>query len=335
MVSMKSPGTVTASRRARDDGKVVRWLLDGDPAIRWQALRDVVGATDAAVEREQCRVAREGWGARLLAKMGDGGLWSAGRSTDGGLYSPKWVSTTYTLLLLRDLGLPRRNRRVRKACRTMLDEGLRKDGGVNYGSWGNRGETCITGMVLSILSWFELDDERLDVIADHLLEQQMKDGGWNCRRFQGATHSSVHTTISALEGLHLYEKHRGRKMRAVRAAQLSGREFLLAHRMFRSHRTGEIINPVFLRMAFPPRWHYDVLRGLDYFRAVRAPRDERLAEAIELIRGKRDEDGRWPLEHEFRGKTWFRLESLGKPSRWNTLRALRVLKWWEPRARMV
>jgi hypothetical protein len=184
-------------------------------------------------------------------------------------------------------------------------------------------------MTLSILSHFGYDDDRLDTIAEHLLDQQMPDGGWNCRRRQGATHASVHTTILALEGLRLYELHRKHKARAVRIAQERGREFLLVHRLFRSHRTGEIIKPIFLRLSFPPRWHYDILRALDYFQAVKAPRDARLGEAIELIRSKQSEDGYWLLENSYRGKTYFELESLGAPSRWNTLRALRVLKWWE------
>src|SRR5260370_14485587 len=150
-------------------------------------------------------------------------------------------------------------------------------------------------MVLSILSYFEYDDDRLDTIAGHLLQKQMPDGGWNCRRPYGATHSSVHTTILALEGLRLYELHRGRHLRAVRLAQRRGREFLLVHRLFRSHRTGEIIKPVFIRFSFPPRGHYDVLRALDYFQAVDAPRDPRLADAIHIVHSSRPEDGRRSL----------------------------------------
>ena len=183
-------------------------------------------------------------------------------------------------------------------------------------------------MVLSILSYFEHDDARLDAVAAHLLEQQMPDGGWNCRRRFGATHSSVHTTISALEGLRHYELHRGRKLRALRAAQRRGREFLMVHRLFRSHRTGEIIKPVFIRFAFPPRWHYDILRALDYFQAVNAPRDPRLTDAIDIVRNSQLDDGCWTLQHSYKGKTYFELERAGAPSRWNTLRALRVLKWW-------
>ena len=182
----------------------VDWLLEGDPAIRWQTLRDVVGAPARTVDRDRKKVATEGWGARLLAKQGRSGKWAGGKSPDDGLYTPKWTSTTYTLLLLRDFGLSQDNAQARTGCKVLLDRGLQSDGGVNFGASARRsgrGETCVTGMVLSLLSYFELDDERLDTIAGHLLAEQMTDGGWNCRRRGGATHSSVNSTISALEGL--------------------------------------------------------------------------------------------------------------------------------------
>jgi hypothetical protein len=287
----------------------------------------LVGATERNIERERNKVAREGWGAHLLAKQDRGGTWAGGLSSDGGLYSPKWTSTTYTMLLLRDLGLPANNRQARQACPLLLDQGLQRDGGINYG-WRGRSETCITGMVLSVLSHFQHADEQLDILVHYVLKEQMPDGGWNCQRDYGATHSSVNTTISVLEGLRLYELHRGAN-KAVQAAQRRGREFLLMHRLFRSDRTGEIIKPIFLRFSFPPRWHYDILRALDYFQAVNAPRDPRLAEAIEVVRNSRRKDGRWPLQNRYKGKTYFEMERLGAPSRWNTLRALRVLKWWE------
>ncbi len=303
----------------------IRWLLAGDPAIRWQVRRDLLDAADRVVAREQRGVATAGWGARLLARQDPEGTWA------GRMYTPKWISTTYTMLLLRDLGLPPANRQASKACKLLLDRGLHRDGGIGF-DWG-RCETCVTGMVLSILSWFRHDDERLDKVADHLLDQQMSDGGWNCQRSYGATHASMNTTILALEGLLLYERHRAgtaRRLGQVRAAQRRGREFLLRHRLFRSHRSGEIIKRDFVRLAFPPQWHYDVLRALDYFRSARAPRDERLAEGIELLRKKRRPDGRWILEHRYgRARYWFHMERLRQASRWNTLRALRVLRWWE------
>ena len=309
--------------------QTVRWLLDGDPAIRWQTLRDLVGANRSVVERERRRVALDGWGSRLLARQDSKGTWAGGQSSDDGLYLPKWISTTYTMLLLLDFGLPPANRNARKTCKLLLDGGLQRDGGVNYGPWGSRGEACISGMILSILSYFGFEDARLDTIAGYLLAQQMPDGGWNCRRPRGATHSSVHTTISALEGLRHYELLQPHKVRTIRRAQLQGLEFLLAHRLFRSHRTGNVIKSEFTRFSFPPRWHYDILRALDYFQTVNAPRDPRLGEAIDIVRSRRREDGRWLLEHAYKGKTYFTLEHIGKPSRWNTLRAMRVLKWWE------
>jgi len=306
---------------------VTQWLLDGDPAIRWQTLRDLVGASERVIEQERRKVASNGWGARLLTRQDAEGTWAGGLSSDGGLYSPKWTSTTYTLLLLRDLGLRPDNRRAREACRLLLDRGLQRDGGIDYG-WRGRSETCITGMVLSILAYFRDDDARLHTVAQHLLKAQMADGGWNCRRPLGATHGSMHTTISVLEGLRLFELHLERDVDALRVAQRRGREFLLIHRLFRSHRTGNIIKSDFTRFVFPPRWHYDILRALHYFQAVDAPRDPRLSEAIDIVRTRRREDGRWSLQYSYPGKTYFQLERVGMPSRWNTLRALRVLKWW-------
>jgi len=319
-----------SSERAK---RPIAWLLEGDPAIRWQTLRDLVGSNDREIARERSRIASDGWGARLLARQNRSGKWGGGKSPDSGLYSPKWTSTTYTMLLLRDFGLAPDNEQAQRACAPLLDQGLQPDGGVSYGTWAQwtrRGETCITGMVLSILSYFEYDDDRLETIAEHLIGEQMPDGGWNCRR-PNATHASVHTTISALEGLRFYELLDRRHSRRARAAQKRGREFLLDHRLFRSHRTGAVIKPEFLRFSFPPRWHYDILRALDYFQAVNAPRDERLAEAVEIVRTRADDDGCWPHQHTYAGKTYFTLERIGAPSRWNTLRALRVLAWWHGR----
>lgn len=315
------------SKLTQRDDPVVRWLLDGDPSIRWQVFHDLVGSPARLVTRQRQKVAREGWGNRLLELQDARGMWG------GGLYNPKWTSTTYTMLLLRDLGLPQGNSQARKSCSILLDKGLRTDGGVNFTS--ERSETCITGMTLSILSHFRHDDDRVDRIADHLLRQQMSDGGWNCRSPRGATHSSVHTTISALEGLRLYELSGRRLARKAVAAQRRGREFLLVHRLFRSHRTGKVIKPEFTRFAFPARWHYDILRALDHFQAVGAPRDSRLGEAVEIVRQRRLADGRWSLEYMYGGKSFFAMERRGMPSRWNTLRALRVLKWWDGEARHI
>jgi hypothetical protein len=307
--------------RAHADAHTLEWLLAGDPSIRWQTLNDLTRSPKADVMRERRKVATEGWGARLLAAQDWEGSWARG------LYTPKWTSTTYTMLLLRDFGLPEDNAHAQRACALLLERGMRSDGGIGYG--GDRSETCITGMVLSILTYFRQDDPRLDRVLQHLLERQMPDGGWNCRLPRGATHASVHTTISVLEALLTLERMRPSRARTIRKAARRGREFLLVHRLFRSHRTGNVINPAFSRFAFPPRWHYDILRALDHFRAARADRDERLEEAIAIVRSRSDEHGRWPLEKAFPGKTHFTLETTGRPSRWNTLRALRVLRWWD------
>lgn len=171
-------------------------------------------------------------------------------------------------------------------------------------------------------------DPRRERLVDYLLREQLPDGGWNCRRVRGATHSSFHTTANVLDGLRDYADAHGPRRAEVLDAEARGREFLLAHRLYRSHRTGAVVHPALLRLPFPPRWHHDVLRGLDYFRAAEAPRDERLTDAIEVLRAKRDNDGRWPLTAPYTGAVWFHLEPTGRPSRWNTLRALRVLNWW-------
>jgi len=232
------------------------------------------------------------------------------------------------MLLLRDFGLPPSNPQARRACSLLLENGLRPDGGVNFGRT-DRSESCTTGMVLSIVSHCQYDDDRPDTLADHLLADQMPDGGWNCRRPYGATHSSVHTTISVLEGLRLYGLYRRRRASDVQSAQRRGREFLLIHRLFRSHRTSRTIKSEFTRFSFPPRWHYDILRALDHFQVASEPRDQRLSEAVEIVRRRRRSEGRWPLQNCYKGRSHFELERLGGPSRWNTLRALRVLKWWE------
>jgi hypothetical protein len=305
------------------DSEATRWLLEGDPAIRWQALAGLCGAGAGTVARERARVAREGWGARLLTLQDEGGTWA------GGLYTPKWTSTTYTLLLLRSLGLPAGNEQALAGCRLLLDEGLYRDGGINL--WRrtySHSETCVTGMALSVCAFFGLPDGRLETLAGHLLREQLPDGGWNCRRFRGATHSSFHTTISVLEALLDYER-RGPPCRGkLREAQCRGREFLLRHRLFRSHRTGAVVNAAMTRFVFPARWHYDILRALDYFRDAGAGRDARMEEAAGIVRGRRCADGRWTLPRGYPGRVFFGLEQAGGPSRWNTLRALRVLRWW-------
>jgi hypothetical protein len=301
----------------------VEWLLAGDPSIRWQAMRDLLDASSERVAKERRRVASTGWGKRLLALQASDGRWGAG------LYTPKWISTTYTLLLLRGLGLETGNRRAGRGAELLLDTGLYSDGGINW--WLPRrrcSETCVTGMVMGIAARFQPDDERADRLAEHLCAEQIQDGGWNCRRYRGATHSSMHTTISVLEGLLEYEEAQGRLRAKTCAARERAHEFLFRHGLFRSHRTGAVIDDRMTRFSFPPQWHYDVLRALDYLQAAGARRDSRLKEGIEIVEQRCGQNGRWLLQNFYRGKYHFIMEKPGTPSRWNTLRAMRVLRWW-------
>ena len=304
-------------------GDVMEWLLEGDPAVRWQAMRDLQDADPERFTAERASIATEGWGAALLALQEPSGRWG------GGIYSPKWTSTHYTTLLLRRLGLMPGHPQALKACQVLLDAGFHHDGGINVSVTKKMSETCVTGMTLSMLAYFRFEDERVEQIVAHLLGQQMPDGGWNCEAYAGATHSSFHTTICVLEGLLTYERWKPANGAAIREARGRAHEFLLIHRLYRSDRTGEIFDPRMTRFSFPPRWHYDIMRALDYLQACRALRDERMEDAIAIIKAKQRKDGRWPLQNRHAGRTYFEMEKPGRPSRWNTLRALRVLRWWE------
>ena len=295
---------------------VIEWLLDGDPAVAWQTKRDLLSGAWSA---DRDRVAREGWGRRLLDHQDAVGTWG------GGHYQPKWTSTTYTLLSLRRFGLAPDNDQAIAGCMRLLDDAVWIDGGVSYWEHHTHPELCINGMVLSLLSYFEVADERVASIAELLLRMPLDDGGWNCRYHHGDSHSSFHTTISVLEGL-LEWRRRGGGSEADAAAE-SGQEFLLTHQLFRSHRTGEVVNPEWTKPHFPPRWHYDVLRGLDYLQDAGVSPDTRAADAIEVLEAVRRSDARWPKGRQYSGKTFFTMEPGRVPGRWTTLRALRVLKW--------
>lgn len=259
--------------------EILSWLLEGDPSIRWQVQRDVLHLSRATYEAERKKVARKGWGKRLLDLQDSDGRWG------GGMYGPKWISTTYTMLTLRLLGLPPDNPRAKRACKLFLDMGFFTDGGINLFSravW-KHSETCVTGMILALLAYFSYPDERIHDVASYVIGQQMPDGGWNCESYRGATHSSFHTTISALEGLYEYECAFPERKKTISPVRARGHEFLLAHRLYRSHRTGKVFDSKMTTMPFPPRWRYDFLRALDYFRACDAPRDERMFDAMELL----------------------------------------------------
>jgi hypothetical protein len=301
----------------------IRWLLEGDPSIRWQVLRDLRGEPVHIYERERILVAAEGWGARLLAKQDADGNWGRG------IYSPKWKSTTYTLLHLRQLGLSPEHPQALRGCEKFFSRGLERDGGINLWRSHHHSETCINGMFLALLAYFGYPDKRIHSVFEFLLNEQMPDGGWNCERIKGATHASFHTTISVLEGLDEYGTRYPESLPTVMEARAKAHEFFLQHRLYKSHRTDEIFDAKMTLMHFPTRWRYDFLRGLDYFQRIDAPKDERMNDAIQLLRAKQNPDETWPLNAPWPGLVYFHMEATSQPSRWNTLRALRVLKWWQ------
>jgi hypothetical protein len=313
---------VAAARPQDGCDEVVAWLLagDSDPAICWQAQRDLCGAGSGDAAATRARVATEGWGARLLAAQDGDGRWA------GALYSPKWTSTTYTLLLLHWLGLPSGHPQALAGCRQLWEGARFYGGGLNLARSVRQPETCITGMLVLLASSFGHADERLARTVTWLLGQQLEDGGWNCETVRcGSRHGSFHTSITVLDALLAYARAGGPV--PVGEAMARGRAFFLDHSLYRSHRTGEVVDAAFTRFPFPPQWHFDVLRGLEHYAAVGADRDERLADAVDVLRKRRRGDGRWPVHRGHPGRQWFRMEERG-PSRWATLRCLRVLRWW-------
>lgn len=294
--------------------ETLTWLLDSDPAIRWQVMRDLTDEPAGRIAAERARVANEGWGARLLELQGEDGQWG------GGAYTPKWISTTYTLLLLRHFGVDPGDRRVGSATDLVKERITMGRNGHPFFEYV--GETCVSAMCLALNVYF-LGGEGARV--DWLLDAQRDDGGWNCD--PSSKRSSFNTTISVLEALGEYSRAPDGDP-GVGDAMSRAHEYLLERRLMYSLSTGELINGRWLLMSFPPRWHYDVLRGLDHLREFGRAADPRCDEAIDVIRSKRRKDGTWPLQNPHAGKVHFEMEEgPGKPSRWNTLRALRVLGW--------
>jgi hypothetical protein len=313
---------------------VLDWLLDSDPSIRWQVLRDLVDAPAEVVIRERARVATEGWGARLLALQGEDGQWAGGAlfPADGFNYSdlPRrqpWTATAPTLQLLCDFGVDPYSDQVRQAVAQVRDHCRWEHAGQAF--FAGEVEPCINGRVVA---WGAYFDQDVDGVVARLVGEQLEDGGWNCEAENGSVRSSFDTTINVLEGLLAYERATGGSPECI-AARRTGGEYLLERKLFRRKSTGEVVNPAWLQFSFPTRWHYDVLRALEYFRSVGDVPDARVDEAMHVLRSKQQPDGTWLLENTHPGAVHFTLEEGdGRPSRWNTLRALRVLSWYEQSA---
>ena len=301
----------------------LRWLLEGDPSVKYQTRKYLLGIPEDELMIARKMILSSGWGKKLMDLQSEKFTWETG------IYSPKWTSTFYSLLLLKRFGSPPDDR-IEKSLMNILDRGYYNDGGINFWKSWKTGEVCVTGMLLSVLSHFGIRDKRLHGMAKFLEVNQMNDKAWNCDIKKGATHSSFHTTISVLEGLSEYQKFfKDEVVVDTRELQKEGMEFLLQHKLFRSHRTGEIVDDKMLKFTFPPRWKYDIMRALWYASVNDLPRDKRFGDAVEIVKEKQNPDGTWNATTDHGGKIHFRMESPGKPGRWNTLRAMRILKWWE------
>lgn len=301
---------------------LIPWLLDGDVSIQYQAYRDLLDEERPDLRE---RIATEGWAARFLAARNDNGHW--GRS----FYQPKWTSSHYTLLDLKNLGVSPQQPECRQTVALILDNHIAADGGIDPSVTIAKGELCVSGMFLNYASYFGAPQERLQSIVDFILAHQMADGGFNCRiNRSGAVHSSLHTTISVLEGIREYERNGyAYRLPELKQAAAESQQFILLHRLFRSDHSGDVIDKRFLLLSYPCRWTYDILRALDYFQDAGVPSDPRMADALDVLRGKQRTDGRWPVQNKHPGQTHFDMESGRQPSRWNTLRALRVLQHFE------
>ena len=317
-----------------DSGSVIDWLLNSDPSVRWQVMRDLLGVSESEWRAERAKVEAEGWGARLLSYEDEDGQWA------GGAFAPSdfdfseweevgqpWTATTFSLSQLREFGLDPSSDRAKRAVELIASNSRWEHDGQPY--WEGEVEECINGRVAADGAYFGVD---VSSIVDRLVSERLDDGGWNCERANGSVRSSFATTINVLEGLLEYERATGGTPES-RDARKSGEEFLLERKLFRRLSTGEPADEQYLSFLHPNRWHYDVLRALDYFRSAAAltsaAADPRLGEAVDHVRSRRREDGTWSLDWILPGRVWFDVDDgVGKPSRWMTLRAMRVLTWW-------
>jgi hypothetical protein len=300
--------------------QILEWLMEGDASIQYQSIRDLLGSDK---KKLQDRIATEGWGFLFLSLRHPNGHWG------DRFYQPKWISTHYTLLDLRNLNLSSQNEIVKESIGLVLKNNKAEDGGICLGpSTTLHSDVCVNGMFLNYAAYFKTSEQKLHSLVDSILAEIMPDGGFNCRTTRsGAKHSSLHTTLSVLEGFTEFQKA-GYKYRTkeISAALKSGIEFILMHRLFLSDRTGQVIDKNFLKLTYPCRWRYDILRAMDYFQYSRVKWDNRMSDAITYLNTKKNKDGTWNMQAAHSGQVHFIMENAGKPSRWNTLRMLRIKK---------
>jgi len=302
--------------------EIINWLLQGDIAIQYQTYRDLLGEDRQDI---QSTIEKEGWGKQFLEKRNTNGHWGLR------FYQPKWTSTHYTLLDLKNLSISRSCKPILETVEMILQENKATDGGILPIGEMQKSDMCINGMCLNYFSYFNVDQSHLKSIIDIIQEQQLQDGGFNCRlNRSGAKHSSLHTTISVLEGLLEYRTNNyNYKIDEVKRIEKESQEFILQHKLYKSDKTGQVIDQKFTRLTYPGRWRYDILRSLDYFYFANSKLDNRMQDALNLLLKKRTKEGLWKLNANHSGQVHFQMEQAGKPSRWNTLRALRVLNHFQ------
>ncbi len=305
------------------DSRLKDWLLAGDVSIQYQTKRDLFGIDDLDLQQ---KIHQSGWGRAFLQLQNANGHW--GRS----FYSPKWISTHYTILDLKNLQIAPAQTAIISILEKIVKEEKGPDGGLLPIGMTQKSDVCVNGMAINYLAYFGIASQHLESIIDFILSQQMPDGGFNCQsNRKGAIHSSLHSTISVLEGFLEYSKNAYTyRQEEVQKAKEQCIAFILLHHLYKSDKTGEIIHPQMLRLSYPSRWKYDILRALDYFQAAQIPFEEQMRDALTLLKRKRKKDGKWNLQQKHPGQVHFQMEKPGKASRWNTLRALRVLNFYEP-----
>jgi hypothetical protein len=300
------------------DSSILNWLLEGDVSIQYQVHRDMLDTERPDLKE---KISKEGWGAQFLTLRKENGHW--GQS----FYQPKWISTHYTLLDLKNLAISNDQKEIKLTLTKVIHENKGTDGGIDPTKSKSPSDACICGMFINYASYFKADENDLISVVDFILSQQLKDGGFNCRLNRiGATHSSLHTTISVLEGILEYsQRNYTYRLSELKKVEKEAQQFILEHKLYKSSRTGETIDNKMLMLSYPSRWRYDILRALDYFQFAGVEYDSRMSDALDVLIRKRRSDKTWPLQAKHSGQVHFEMEPVGKASRWNTLRAMRVL----------